>query len=82
MTECDVGAQHAGGQQRELEGLSAADDGVPGVGAAVVADDEVVPSVSRSTIFPLASSPHCRPTTQVQGMVFHLVQPKSFAAPP
>src|SRR5262249_14784020 len=24
--------------------------------------------VSRSTIFPLASSPHCRPTTQVQAM--------------
>ena len=38
----DVRPQDAGGQQRELEGLAAADDGVAGVGAAVVADDEVV----------------------------------------
>ncbi len=34
--------QDAGRQQRELVGLAAADDGVAGVGAAVVADDEVV----------------------------------------
>src|SRR5262249_8737742 len=29
-------------------------------------------SVSKSTIFPLASSPHCIPTTQVQGMETYL----------
>ena len=34
--------EDAGGQQRELVGLAAGDDGVAGVGAAVVADDEVV----------------------------------------
>ena len=62
----DAGLEDAGRQERELEGAVAPDDGVAGVGAAVVADDEVVSSARRSTIFPLASSPHCRPTTQVQ----------------
>ena len=38
----DVGPQHAGRQQRQLEGAIAVDDGMAGVGAAVVADDEVV----------------------------------------
>ena len=38
----DVRPEDAGGQQRELEGLAVGDDGVAGVGAAVVADDEVV----------------------------------------
>ena len=42
MTDTDVRPQHAGRQQRQLEGLAAADDGVAGVGAAVVADDEIV----------------------------------------
>ena len=37
----DVRAEDAGRQERELEGLAVADDGVAGVGAAVVADDEV-----------------------------------------
>ena len=39
----DAGVQDAGGQQRELERLAVGDDGVAGVGPAVVADDEVVP---------------------------------------
>ena len=34
--------QDAGRQQRELEGLAVRDDGMAGVGAAVVADDEIV----------------------------------------
>ena len=37
-----VGAEDAGRQQGELEGAVAVDDGVAGVGAAVVADHEVV----------------------------------------
>ena len=42
MTERTCGLQNAGRQQRELEGLVAVDDGMAGVGAAVVADDEIV----------------------------------------
>jgi hypothetical protein len=38
---CQVRPQHAGGQQGEFEGLAAVDDGVAGVGSAVVADDAV-----------------------------------------
>src|SRR5207249_1767576 len=37
-----VRVQYAGGQQGKLVGAVAADDGVAGVGAAVVADDQVV----------------------------------------
>ena len=34
--------QHAGGKEREFVGFAVADDGVTGIGAAVVADDQVV----------------------------------------
>ena len=38
----DAGRQNAAGQQRELVNLVADDDGVPGVRAALIANDEVV----------------------------------------
>ncbi len=38
----DAGRENAAGQQRELVDLVADDDGMPGVRAALVADDEVV----------------------------------------
>ena len=37
-----LGPEDAAGHQRELEGLAVADDGMPGVGAALVADDDIV----------------------------------------
>ncbi len=41
MTAVTFGRRTPVGQQRELERLAVGDDGVPGVGPAVVADDEV-----------------------------------------
>lgn len=38
----DLGAEDAAGDERELEGLAAGDDGVAGVGPALVADDDIV----------------------------------------
>ena len=37
-----VGAEDAAGDQRELEGLAAGDDGMAGIGPALVADDDIV----------------------------------------
>ncbi len=42
---------------------------VPGVGPPLYRTTMSKPSPSRSTIFPLASSPHCKPTTHVPGIV-------------
>ena len=39
----DLGPEDAAGHQRELEGLAPADHGMPGVGAALVADHDIVP---------------------------------------
>ena len=38
----DLGAENAAGDERELEGLAAGDDGMAGVGPALVADDDIV----------------------------------------
>ena len=43
MTDVTSGPQDAGRQQRELVLLAAEDDGVSGVVAAQIADDDVVP---------------------------------------
>ena len=37
-----LGPEDAAGHQRELEGLAVADDGMAGVGPALVADDDIV----------------------------------------
>ena len=37
-----LGPENAAGDQRELEGLAVHDDGVAGVGPALVADDDIV----------------------------------------
>ena len=58
------GAEDAAGNQREFVGLAAGDNRVARIAAPLIANDDVVLSVSRSTSFPLASSPHCRPITQ------------------
>ena len=38
----DLGAEDAAGDQRQFEGLAAGDDGMAGVGPALVADDDIV----------------------------------------
>ena len=49
----DFGMQDAGGQQRQLVGVAVEDDRVPGVVAALIADDDVVLVGQQIDDFPL-----------------------------
>ena len=68
MTEVMCGYRTPDGRQPELEDLVAADDGVAGVVAALVADDHRDCSARKSVVLPLPSSPHCSPTITVAGI--------------
>ena len=48
-----VGPKNAAGDQRELERLPVHDDGVPGVGPALVANDDIVPLGEKIDDLPL-----------------------------